>query len=723
MNGGGLRRAGGERRRAAAGAAESSGRGRRGGRHSPAGPTTSTASDRWRILGIAAVLVAATWLSYRGSFQGVFLLDDDEAIGNNPTIRQLWPITAPLSPLRDTPTAGRPLVNLSFAINHAWGGLDPFGYHVLNLVIHISAGLTLFGLVRRTLASAQLRPQFGADGPLLAGAAALLWLVHPLQTESVTYVVQRSESLAGLGYLLTLYGAVRSLDAPRAWAWQAAAVLACAAGMACKEIVATAPLMVLLYDRIYSGRAFGEVLRRRWGLYVGLAATWGVLVALNLGGPRADSVGYRDGAGAWLYALNQCRALTTYLRLSFWPSPLLIDYGGVAPLTARGVAAEGAVVLALLAVVLLAIRYRPAIGFLGLWFFIILAPTSSIVPILTEVAAERRMYLPLAAVVVLMVVGGYGLLGLSSDTARGASVWRRRLALLGVAGVAAALGFGTAARNRVYGSAVTMWEDVVRQQPNNSRAQTNLGQALAAAGRTDEAIACYERALRAAPNSYKIHTNLGAALVEQGRFDEAMGHYLRALQDQPNAYLAQNNIGDLLIRQGRFAEALPHLEEALRLRPDHADSANNMGRVLMHLGRWADAKPYLEKAVANDPASYMAYSNLGIVLDRAGDHEKAAEMHQAALRINPGFAEGYNNLGFSYREAGRLDLAEKCFRQALRLNPGYTEALRNLGGALAKQGRTEEAIRALEAALRIAPDDPQTRAALEALRRPAASPG
>jgi protein O-mannosyl-transferase len=668
-------------------------------------------------------LVAATWLSYRSSFQGVFLFDDDEAIGNNPTIRQLWPITAPLAPLRDTPTAGRPLVNLSFAINYAWGGLDPFGYHVLNLVIHMAAGLTLFGLVRRTLANARPQAPFGADGPFLAGAAALLWLVHPLQTESVTYIVQRSEALAGLCYLLTLYGTVRSLDAPRTRAWQAAAVLACAAGMACKEIVATAPLMVLLYDRIYGGRAFGDVLRRRGGLYIGLAATWGVLVALNLGGPRADSVGYRNGVGAWLYALNQCRALTTYLRLSFWPSPLLIDYGGVAQLTGRDVAAEGAVVLALLAAVLLALRYRPTIGFLGLWFFIILGPTSSIVPILTEVAAERRMYLPLAAVVVLMVVGGYGLLGLSSDTARGASVWRRRLALLGVAGVAAALGFGTAARNRVYGRAVTMWEDVVRQQPNNGRAQTNLGQALAAAGRTEEAIACYERALRAAPNSYKIHSNLGAALVEQGRFDEAMGHYLLALQDQPNAYLVQNNIGDLLIRQGRFTEALPHLEEALRLRPDHADSANNMGRVLMHLGRWADAKPYLEKAVANDPASYMAYSNLGIVLDRAGDHKKAAEMHQAALRIHPGFAEGYNNLGFSYREAGRLDLAEQCFRQAIRLNPGYTEALRNLGGTLAKQGRTEEAIRALEASLRIAPDDPQTQAALEALRRSAASPG
>ena len=211
------------------------------------------------------VVVAAGLLAYHNSFTGPFIFDDLPSIPENPTIRHLWPIWQPLSPPQTggITVEGRPVINLSLAINYALGGYDVRGYHVLNLTIHILAGLTLFGVVRRTLLQPRLRERFGGVANELALAVAVLWTVHPLQTESVTYIVQRAESLMGLFYLLTLYCFIRSVESPRPRVWCGLCLTACAVGMASKEVMASAPLLVMLYDRAFISGSFREAWRRR----------------------------------------------------------------------------------------------------------------------------------------------------------------------------------------------------------------------------------------------------------------------------------------------------------------------------------------------------------------------------------------------------------------------------------------------------------------------------
>jgi len=246
------------------------------------------------------VAVAAGLLAYHNSFTGSYFHDDFGSIIENPTIRQLWPIWKPLSPPYGTgwTVGARPLINLSVAVNYALGGYNVWGYHALNLAVHILAGLALLGIVRRTLLH---RARFCAAADELALAIAVLWMVHPLQTQAVTYIIQRSESMMGLFYLLTLYCFIRGVESPLmengkwfmgdgSWRlgarlWYGLSVAACASGMTCKQVMVSAPVMVLLYDRAYVSGTFREAWRRRWPLYVGLASTWVLLgLVLVLGG-------------------------------------------------------------------------------------------------------------------------------------------------------------------------------------------------------------------------------------------------------------------------------------------------------------------------------------------------------------------------------------------------------------------------------------------------------
>ncbi len=184
---------------------------------------------------------------YSNSLSGEFVFDDIGAIKDNPTIRNLWPLGPVLSPPPGTTSGGRPLLNFSFALNYALGGLNVWGYHAVNLAIHLANALLLFGVLRRSFALPALREKFGGGAVGLSFAIALLWAVHPLQTESVTYIVQRAESLVALFYLLVLFCVIRGAGSARPAGWYAGAIAACLLGMSAKEVMVTAPAVVLLY--------------------------------------------------------------------------------------------------------------------------------------------------------------------------------------------------------------------------------------------------------------------------------------------------------------------------------------------------------------------------------------------------------------------------------------------------------------------------------------------
>ncbi len=328
----------------------------------------------------AGLIVAAGLLAYCNSFGGPFIFDDKPSICENPSIRELW--SALGGSIRPGATvAGRPILSLSLAINYQISELEVWSYHLVNLAIHILAGLVLFGVVRRTLLSKGLQERFGQVSWSLALVCALIWLVHPLQTESVTYIVQRAESLMGLFYLLSLYCAIRGFSSNKSRWWYAGAITACALGVGTKEVAATAPVMILLYDRIFVSRSFKEVFARRRGLYVGLAGTWVLFGALAWTAPRGTSVGFdAPHLTAWRYGIIQCKVIVLYyLKLAFWPRGLVLDYGWPITKTIWEAWFYVVVIVGLLAGTVVAIRKRPRLGFLGVIITFSLVRNTSVV--------------------------------------------------------------------------------------------------------------------------------------------------------------------------------------------------------------------------------------------------------------------------------------------------------------------------------------------------------
>ncbi len=311
-----------------------------------------------------------------------------------------------------TGAGGRPIINLSLAVNYAIGGMDVRGYHLLNMMVHALSALVLFGLMRRTMLRPILRDKYGKVALPLSFAVSFLWALHPLLTESVSGVIQRTESMGGLFYLLTLYTFSRSVEGRNTMRWQVLCVLACLIGMATKEIMATVPVIALFYDRTFVAGTFREAWRQRARFYGALMATWLLLAyRVVINESRGGMVGFGLGMSSWDYALTQCQAILMYLKLSFWPSPLVLDYGDGVVSGVGAVWLHGIVLLTLVAATFVALARKPVVGFVAFTAFSILAPSSSFVPLTTQTMAEHRMYLPLAGVLVLAVCGLYRYVG------------------------------------------------------------------------------------------------------------------------------------------------------------------------------------------------------------------------------------------------------------------------------------------------------------------------
>ncbi|HSY54306.1 MAG TPA: tetratricopeptide repeat protein [Opitutaceae bacterium] len=663
----------------------------RASRHAVPSDRPNTFSVHWCALLAGVVVVLAAFVVYHKSFSGSFIFDDQLAITANPTIKQLG---SALSPPASSTVGGRPLLNLTFALNYALNGTDVWGYHALNLLIHALAGLALFGIVRRTLSRPVLSGCFGTQAVPLALAVAVIWVVHPLQTESVAYISQRAESLMGLFYFLTLYGFIRSADSPAPACWQSFSILACLLGAMSKEIIVTAPVMVLLYDRTFVAGSFREACRLRWRYYLGLSCIWLLLARLMTGvGQRA---GFDEGVTWWNYVLTSCRSVVLYAKLAFWPHPLVFDYGINIIQHAIEAAPYALVLAALLVSTAVALWRWPVIGFAGAWFFVILAPTSSVVPVALQPMAEHRLYLSMAAVVAVGVLGLYRLAG--------------RRGLLVCVAAAVGLGWLSVQRNQDYRSELAIWSDTVAKRPDNARAFYNLGNALVKMpNRIPEAITAYEAALRIKPDYAEACYNLGNALLGvPGRLSDAIAEFQAALRIKPDYAEAHYNLGVALLDvPGRLPDAAVEFQAATRIKPDYAEAHNNLGGILSQMpGRMPDAIIEYETALRINPDTVEAHNNLGnALLNMPGRLPDAIAQFEAALRLNPGLAESHYKLGnVLLRVPGRMPDAITEFQAAIRIKPDFVNARNNLGIALAQQGHLAEARVQFEETVRLAPE-------------------
>jgi hypothetical protein len=515
-------------------------------------------SIKWALFA-ALLLAAAAWLAWQNSFAGGLIRDDMRSIVENPSIRSLSSPWKLLSTESENPVWSiRPIANWTLAVNYAMGGTTPVGYRVTNLVIHGLAALTLFAVVRRTLRFPALASRFAGAADALALVIGLLWMLHPLQTQSVSTITQRGDSLGGLFYLLTLYAFIRgtahALPGVRVWtAGLIASIFACALGMATNDTMVTAPIVVALFDRTFVAGGFARMWRLRRGYYAALAATWSVFALLAISRePVGVPAGFTTTMQMWDHVLAQGQAVVHYLRLSLWPHPLVFDYGLAEPQPVYQLVPHAFFLLTLMVFSVMALWHRQSRGFLGAWFFLIIATSSALAPILAQPVSETRMYLPLAAVIGLIVLGAYRIAG------------RRSFAVL--LGLVVASGFATSRRNLVYRDELALWTDTVSKAPTNARAWNELAAVQIERGEAGAAVASAAQAVGLEPYFKEAHYHLGRALLQVNRLGPALRHLEQAAKLDPRFADAHQAVGETLLKMGRADEAATRLQAAALLR-------------------------------------------------------------------------------------------------------------------------------------------------------------
>jgi tetratricopeptide (TPR) repeat protein len=620
--------------------------------------TQAAPARRWKTALAILLLALATLWAYRNSFNTPYYFDDIRNIVDNDAIRS-WSRSFSSNWAR-----GRPVVFATFTLNYSLGRLDVRGYHAVNFLIHLLGGLTLFGIVRRTLALRGIPPSLAGSPNWLALSIALVWLVHPLQTQSVTYIVQRCESLMGMFYLLTLYCVLRGATAARGWPWYVASIASCWLGMGSKEVMFTAPFVVALYDRAYLSTGWRELVRRRWWVYAGLltACAWlfltSVIPALRPSEAAVVGLGLHT-VTPWEYLRSQPGVLLHYLRLTFWPDKLCLDYLWPVAQAPREIYAPGAMILLLLAGSFFAWWKWPRLGFLGLAFFFILAPTSSIMPI-ADLAFEHRMYLPLAAVAAVVLLAVHGCIDQMPRERGGGNALRGTI--LAVAAIALVL--RTVDRNRDYGNPVRMYEKTVAVAPHNYSAWSDLAVNYRRIGKLAEARAAIDTALKIQPSFYTGHATLARILQEQGEVEEALGEYDAAVRLGMRHAPTMVRYGDLLASVGRSSEAIDAYELAIESRPWSATPRVRLGRVLARMGRVSEAAALLGQALKVEPDHIEASVQLAWIL-ATSDDPQLADVGQAVRLVDRATRLS------SSRSAELLDVTAAAYAQAGR----FSEAL------------------------------------------------
>ncbi len=533
----------------------------------------------------AALLLAAIALAYANALEGPFLFDDTQPMG-----AFAW--------------RKRPLVWLSFALNRWISAEATWSYHLFNVAVHAGCALLLLAFLRRALALAavELAPRTRAA---LALVTSLVWALHPLQTQAVTYISQRAESLAAFFTLAFLYAFLRAATGAQGLGWKVLALFALTLGFATKEAAASAPILAWVLEATLLARAGPGGWRARRGFHLCLAAStlglaW-IFIAPGLLVEHSSSGFGSVDVTPLEYLRSQPGVLLHYLRLCFWPHPLCLDYAWPVAHGWRAVVLPGLGLVALLGLSVRALLARSWIGFAGAWFFVLLAPTSSFVPI-RDLAVEHRMYLALASVALLAVVGVWRL------CARLASRRTWLPPLLAGASLLA-LSAATVRRNRDYGSAITMWQSVVACNPRNPRAWENLSGPLIAAGRTEEAIEALQAVLALSPSSGLAYNNLAAIEMDAGRLEQAVATLTRAIVADPGYDVSYSNLGNCYLRLGQPARALPCFERALaRLESPYAQ--RGLGIAHLELGDAARAAQHFRRALELDPTDAPARAGL-----------------------------------------------------------------------------------------------------------------
>jgi tetratricopeptide (TPR) repeat protein len=584
-------------------------------------------------------------IAYSNSFDCSFHFDDTPNIEDNITIRNLsnvkaWWVFYP----------SRPIGYLSFALDYHFHKLDVWGYHLVNLAIHIVNAVLVWWLVMLTMATPVMKAQpISRHKGAMALFTALLFVSHPLATQSVTYIVQRLASLATLFYLLSLAlyvkGRVREGNKDtRVYFYYAGSVLCAILGMLTKEIVFTLPFALVLYEFSFIRTDTWKFDLKDRGVQIPviILVIFVALFFLNFSFEIFNSIppllnqGYDYPITAREYLLTQFSVILTYIRLFILPVNQNMDYDypiSHSLLEWHTLFGLLSLVGIFVAAIFLVRRYR-LISFGIFWFFLTFSVESSVIPISQNVIFEHRTYLPsIGFFLALTGVVFYFIW----DRYRQVSVGVLVLLVLTNAVL-------TYERNKVWKSEYSLWADCLKKSPNKPRPLCNYGKALADAGNASEALTYYDKAIKLNPQFYDVYYNRGNAKTKLGDDLGAIADYEETLRINPYYANAHYNLGNALARQGNMTEAVVQFEEAVRIRPRSAEYQNNLGYVLALLGKEDEAITHFREAIALKPDLVDAHNNLGSALLHQRRTDEAIESYREALRINPDFKQAKDNL-------------------------------------------------------------------------------
>jgi len=642
---------------------------------------------------LAALAVSLYW----PALNTPFLYDDTYLILENQGIRDPANLTYFI-------TYNRPLVAVSYAMDFALHGLDPMGYRLFQLLLHLlNGGLLALLACRLFVFFGEGKSPPPAWLPVMASLGAGLFLLHPVHSLTVILVSARSGMMCTFFYLAGLLLFIRWEEREfRGRLWLAVAGLYLAAGL-CKEIAVTFPVLLavmLILVRVQdpAGGRFRPSLK----LFVLLALITAGLVMHAMGFQYGPSVG---GAvlpfHRWEYFMTQIKVVVIYLAMSVVPLPdwLSIDHDIAVirtPLEPLFLAAGAALLAVGIGGYLLWRRRQTGILFGLVFFFVALAPTSSLMPI-ADLMMDYRLYLPSAGLVLAAVVAlARGTHWLFFSPVR----WRRCAGVLalGLAGYLTLLGVWLHERVTVFRSPVNVWEDAVRKAPGKVRPRYNLSYAYSRQNRLEEARAQIERALVLEPRATILHVAAGDILREQGRYDDAIAAYRRALELEPDALSVLCRVTYLLVQKGELALAAQNLERIPR-QGSGKECRLTVAVYLVETGQLAEALVMYRQVVADYPAEKSAWLNMGHILLRRGAIDEAERCYRTALTIDPLYARAELALGLLYRQQGRLADAWRHLQAARHKNPYLAEAEYERANWLASQRRYAEAEQAYEAYL------------------------
>lgn len=608
-----------------------------------------------RLLQITVALVAIA--CYANAFRTPFVLDDQVSTIDDPRIHGLSRAIKENFQLPETAVTGRPVVAMTFALNYAISGREPFGYHIVNIVLHILCTLLVGAIAESALRSPAV-PEYLRERSIgLAYSLALIFAAHPIQTEAVTYIVQRTELMWSLFFLLTLYCSLRAWH-ERLAIWSPLAGAACLLGVGCKENMVVAPVLVLLYDWAFISQSIREALRRHLRHHVMLFASWILLVWIVSQGARRGSAGFGLGVTPLDYLRTQMCVIPGYVKLVFWPSDLVAAHFLTPVKSWSQCWWEAFLVLGMIvAAVIIFIRNCPA-GFPALWTIIILAPTSSFVPIATEMAADRRMYLPMLGVVWYAIWGVFTLsrrVGVNGLREK----WIRYARAAAVGATVLALGVLTYRRNRDYRSEAAIWADIAAKQPESVAAAFGYGKALVDSGEIDAGAAQYERALKLSPGHYMTLLHYGQAMNKAQQIPRAVMLLRESVQAKPDFAESNYWLGRMLARTHNNVEAVSYLNEAIRLKPDYAEAYVDLAILQSINGRDDEAIGALETAKKIAPENADARFNLGVLYAKRGRLADARVELEAAALLDPDDSDPQFRLAEIYRQMGDAERARQ----------------------------------------------------------------